>query len=206
MPSSAQMVGAYKSPIQFISGFTGSGLSAGVTSVTISGHQVGDFLLARGGNAAQSTDPTFTAGWTKICSYNCTAAGSLRVGILVYKYATTTANETVTFTGASATAAAAYSAGYVFRYVRGIGNFNTVTGVTTSASSVPTPSLTLSDTTTGISTLVLASFVGAMIGAPNSMTVTNGMAYGQLRSSWAGGNMTLSASFPVNCGIVELLN
>lgn len=204
MPSSAQMVGTFKSRIQFISGVNGSTLATGATSVTFSGHQVGDFLLAMGGSQ-QTADPTFTAGWTKICSYNAPTANP-RVGIIVYKYATSTANETVTFTG-TGTSSAQYSAGYTFRYVRGVGNSNVVTGTTAAAqTTVPSPSLTLSDTTNGTSALILASYLGFITGAPNSMTVTNGMAYGLLRNSWAGGNFTTSGLVSFNCGIVELLN
>lgn len=204
MPSAVQTIGTFKSPIQFISGFTGSTLSSAATSVTFSGQQVGDFLIAYGGSQ-QTADPTFTSGWTKICSYN-SPTGNPRVGIIVYKFATSTSNETLTFTG-TGSSASVYSGGYIFRYVRDIGNFNVVTGTTAFAqTSIPSPSLTLSDTTTGQSALFLASYLGLMTAAPNSMTVTNGMAYGLLRTSWAGGNFTTSALAAFNCGIVELLN
>lgn len=198
----SQISQSFKSRIEFVSGVNGTTLTSGVTSVTFSGHQTGDFLLAMGASQ-QTADPTVTGGWTKICSY--TATGTIRVGILVYKYATSTASDTVTFTG-TGTSTAQYSSGFIFRYVRGIGNFNTVTNTGSLGSSIPSPSLTLSDTTTGISALVLASYVGNMTAAPNSMTVSNGMAYGLLRNSWAGGNFTIATTNLFNCGIVELLN
>lgn len=202
MTSIQATIGSWKSPIQFIGGFTGSTLSSGVTSVTISGHQVGDFLFVVG-SSQQTADPSFTAGWTKITSFFST--GTLRVGVMVYKFATTTANETVTFTG-TGSSASAYSAAYVFRNVRAIGNSNVVTNIGGSASSIASPSLTLSDTTTGQSALILASYAMTMTAVPNSLTIANGMSYGLLRSSWAGGNFTVSGTNLLNCGIVELLN
>ena len=194
----------YKLPITFIGGSTGSTLVSGVTSVSFSGQQVGDVMIAMGASQ-QTTDPSFTAGWTKICSFVGSGAGALRIGTLVWKRATTTATDTLTFTG-TGSSAAIYSAGYIFRNVRDIGNFGVVnTTSTTGSTSIPSPTLTLSDTTTGQSALVAAIHTSGITAAPNSMTVSNGMAYGLLRSSWAGGNFTASNVIPIS-GIVELLN
>lgn len=193
-----------KSPIQFIGGITGSTLSSGVSSATFTGHQTGDLLIAMGGSQ-QTADPTFTSGWTKITSYNSTVT-TLRVGILVYKFASSSNNDTITFTG-TGTSTANYSAGYIFRNVRAIGNSNVVTNVgATASTTIASPSLTLSDTATGQSALVLSTYIATITAAPNSMTAINGLAYGLLRSSWAGGNFTSSGAVTAACGIVELLN
>jgi hypothetical protein len=194
----------YKLPIAFIGGFTGSTLVSGVTSVSFSGHQVGDVLIAMGGSQ-QTADPSFTAGWTKICSFVGSGSPS-RMGMWVWKRATTTATETLTFTG-TGSSAVVYSAGYIFRNVRDIGNFGVVnTASTTTTTTPPTPSITLSDTTTGQSALVVASYFSGVTAVPNAMTVANGMGYGLLRSSWAGGTMTMSGAVYNVSGIVELLN
>ena len=194
----------YKLPITFIGGSTGSALSSGVTSVSFSGQQVGDVLIAMGASQ-QATDPSFTAGWTKICSFVGSGSPS-RMGMWVWKRATTTATETLTFTG-TGSSASIYSAGYIFRNVRDIGNFGVVSTASTTTTSTPsTPSITLSDTTTGQSALVVASHFSGVTAVPNAMTVANGMGYGLLRSSWAGGTMTLSSATYNISGIVELLN
>lgn len=198
------LIGSSKSTIQFIAGISGSNLSSGVTNVTFSGHQAGDFLLAVAGTQ-QGIDPTFTDGWNKIVSYTGSSGTAQRTGIIVYKYATSSDNDIVNFTG-NGTAAAAYSAGYIFRNVRGVGNSNTVNGTTSTGTSIASPTLTLSDTTTVKSTLVLCSYAPSITAAPNSMNVANSMSYGTLRSSWAGGNFTTSIAVTLNCGIVELLN
>jgi hypothetical protein len=193
----------YKLPITFIGGITGSTLASGVTSVSFTGHQVGDVLIALGGSQ-QVGDPSFTAGWTKICSF-VGSASPFRMGMFVWKRATSTASDTLTFTG-TGTSAVAYSAGYIFRNVRDIGNFNvrsTASGTTTTTPD--TPSLTLSDTTTGQSALVVATYTATATAVPNAMTLANGMGYGLLRSSWAGGTMTTAVALNVS-GIVELLN
>jgi hypothetical protein len=197
------IIGSTKSPIQFIAGITGTALTSAVTSVTFTGHQPGDLLLAMGGSQ-QVADPSFTAGYTKICSWNNNNT-FFRVGILVYKFANSSNSDTISFTG-TGSSTLNYSAGYIFRNVRAIGNFNVInTSVNAGVTSAPSPSLTLGDTTNVKSALVLATFVPIITAAPDSLTVTNGMAYGLLRSSWAGGNFTMSAAATPCCGIVELL-
>lgn len=199
------LAGGFKLPIQFVGGITGSTLATAVTSLTFTGHQVGDVLIAMGGSQ-QTADPSFTAGWTKICSFVDSYSTSFRVGIFVWKRATTTANEVLTFTG-TGSSAVAYSAGHIFRNVRDIGNFGIVNiAVASTTTLVASPAITLSDTTTGQSALVLAHHTGTMTAAPNTMTVANGMAYGLLRSSWAGGNFTTSTGVAAISGIIELLN
>jgi len=198
--SMMSIIGSTKSRIQFIAGFSGSTLASGVTTVNFTGLSPGDFLLVMGGSQ-QIADPTFTAGWTKITSYTSTIP---RVGIFVYKWATAT-TDTITFTG-TGTSSLAYSAGYAFKNVRGVGNSAVITGQgTTLASSIPSPALTLSDTTTGGSALIVASYVASMSAAPTGLTLANGMAYGLLKSSWSATNFTSSSTY-LNCGIVELLN
>lgn len=196
------LVSSYRSPpIQFIGGILGTVLTSGVTSVTFTGHAVGDLLLVLGGSQ-QSADPSYTAGWTRITSYNST--GTLRVGIILYKWATSTGNDVITFTG-TGSSTIRYSSGHIFRNVLRIGNSNVVTGTSANGSTLPSPSLTLSDTRGG-SALVLATYNAGIGTAPNSMTVSAGMAYGLQRSSWPGGNFTTASGVNLaNCGIVELV-
>lgn len=181
----------------------GTTLSSGVTSVTFSGAPAitGHLLLALGGTQS-ITEPTFTDGWTKVCSFSST--GSLqRTGIIVYKYATSQ-TEVVTFTG-SGSSAVNYSAGVSFRNVSGIGNTATYLDNTSGLSTINSPSLTLRRTD-GSSALFLSWYAATITAAPNGLTVTNGVAYGTGYSSWAGGTFTVSGSGTGISGIVELLN
>lgn len=188
-------------PIEFVSGVIGTPLST-TTSVTFSGHRVGDFLFAWGGSQS-TTPPTFSAGWTLITSLGGTSgAGTSRAITLVYKVATTTASEVITFTG-SGSSAISYSAGYTFRNVAQVGNSNTVFNLI-GGTSYASPSLTLSRTN-GTSALILCTYSATMTAAPGGLIINSGMAYGLNQSSWGGGNLTVSGNNAALAAICELV-
>ena len=92
-----------KSPIQFIAGILGTTNTVWNSTVTITGQQPGDFLIAAGGSNT-SVDPTFTVGWTKINSSKYNSGGNIRTGISLYKIATSSASEVLTITGSGVAA------------------------------------------------------------------------------------------------------
>ena len=207
-----------KSPIQFIANTTGTVPANSNTILTFSGHQTGDFLLAIAANGSSTVGDSAiynNNGWTKIKSFanDGGGVGFRYSGVFYYKYASSTANEVLTLsTNITSGFGWPGSVGLIFRNVRSVGSSNvsnstTIYGVT----SVPTPTLTLSDTTTAKSMLVLSTY---NFTANMSMSVTGmntilnrGCLYGENRASWQGGNMTAGAGtslYPC-CGIVELL-
>lgn len=192
--------------IQFIDGFIGSALTSGVTSVTFTGHKVGDLLIAIGGSQ-QTADPTYTSGWTKITSFNNTNT-NFRVGIIVYKFATSTASETLTFTG-TGTSTAFYSSGQIFRNVTGIGASASISTAITGITPVyNTPALTLTSNK-GSSTLFGGTYVPYTTTGNNVKTNYDSGNFYILNQN---GNYTTAqaqtsgATGTGACGIVELLN
>jgi hypothetical protein len=191
-------------PIEFVNGFTGSTLVSGVSSVTFSGHQIGDLLIATGGGQ-RSTDPTFTAGWTKITSFFST--NLTRVGIIVYKFATSTANETVTFTS-TGSSSAAYSAGHIYRNVVAIGNSVARTNISVAEGDTTVPLLDLTLQKTNSTSWVYASSYIPQLASATDMTENNGQLYlASLSSNFTARTANTDGSSLVNIsGVVELLN
>ena len=200
-----------KSPIQFIANTTGTVPANSNTILTFSGHQTGDFLLAIAANAYSISDSAIynNNGWTKIKSFaNDGGSVGFRVsGVFYYKYASSTANEVLTLS--SGIIGWAGSVGLIFRNVRDVGssNVSNTTAGSPNITSIPTPTLTLSDTTTAKSMLVLSTYnFSANMSMSGMNTILNrGCLYGENKASWQGGNMTVSGGLYPNCGIVELL-
>lgn len=203
-----------KSPIQFIANTTGTIPANSNTILTFSGHQTGDFLLAIAANGSSAVNDAAiynNNGWTKIKSF-ANDGGSIGLrysGVFYYKYASSTANEVLTL---STNISPAYgwpgSVGLIFRNVRSVGSSNVSNSTSgTVAASVPTPTLSLSDTTTAKSMLVLSTYdfiVNVSVSGMNTI-LNRGCLYGENKASWQGGNMTINSSVYPCCGIVELL-
>ena len=196
-------------PIQVISTIAGTGITSGVTSVTFSGHKVGDFLLAVAGSQ-QTTDPTFTSGWTKIL--NAIGNTGTRIVIAVYKIATSTASDTVTFTG-TGTSATVYSTGMIARNVSGVGTTFSLSSSSVATTSFSTPTIQAADRS-GRSLIVWSHFnqtTTNISGTPTVTTMPNVTypAYGSylLKTlEWTVRTVTLSAnSSPIGV-LIELKN
>lgn len=87
-----------KSPIQFIAGILGTTNSVGNSTITISGQQLGDLMIA-GAGSTSTIDPTYTSGWTKINASKYNDGTSQRTGISLYKFATSSASEVLSIAG-----------------------------------------------------------------------------------------------------------
>lgn len=193
------------SPIEFVSGRLGSNLTAGVTNVTFTGHAVGDLLIATGASRT-NTAPTFTAGWTTITSWGNTISANSRTAVMVYKFATSTDNETLTFTSAAATVAFPYSAGHTFRNVTGIGNFSTHTSATASSATYNFTPLTLSATDSS-SAIYGGTFIPVTISTTVSdAIINNGHIYALNKNGTVTGAGSVTTAANPNSGLVELLN
>ena len=119
---------------------------------------------------------------------------------MVYKFSDGSA-QTLTFDSGSATASTdSYSGCLIFRNAVGVdgasGIDDNATGTT-----LAVPALTL---TRYPSTVVAFSFYDAITAAPAGWIVTNGMAYAEYLSAWAGGNFTLSATSALIGTVVEI--
>jgi hypothetical protein len=119
---------------------------------------------------------------------------------MVYKFSDGSA-QTLTFDSGSGTASAdPYSGCLIFRNAVGVdggsGINDTDTGTT-----LAVPALTL---TRYPSTVVAFSFYDAFTAAPAGWTVTNGMAYTEYLSAWAGGDFTLGATAALIGTVVEI--
>jgi len=207
-----------KSPIQFIANTTGTVPANSNTILTFSGHQTGDFLLAIAANGSSVVNDSAiynNNGWTKIKSFanDGGGAGFRYSGVFYYKYASSTANEVLTLsTNITFSFGWPGSVGLIFRNVGGVGSSNVSNSTSTSqVSLVPTPTLSLSDTTTAKSMLVLSTynFTANMVISGMNTISNRGCLYGENKASWQGGSMSSTGGgitlYPC-CGIVELLN
>lgn len=193
----------YYYPINFVGSVLGTSISAGVTSVTFTGHSTGDLLLAVGATSS-TTKPTITAGWTEILTFTNDSPFLSRCALMAYRFAPSSADTTLTFTG-SGTSAGEWSSGMTFRNVSSIGASAKVDNTANSATTtIATPALTLS-VTNGSSALALFAFRPYISASPGSLIITNGMAYGLEQSTWPAGNMTTSSNQPPISAIVELV-
>ena len=165
---------------------------AGVTSISIPATAPGDLIIAFGSNRTSTASPT-PAGWTSIATgiANPGGGGSDRSTRMVYQF-TTGGAQTLTFDGGSdGTSGDPYSGCLIFR---GASEVGTGAGVTTNATgtTLAIPTLTIDRVP---ATVIAFSFYGnAITAAPAGWTISNGMAYAEYLSAWAGGNFTLDTT------------
>jgi hypothetical protein len=180
----------------------GSTLSTGgVTTVNIPAHADGDLIIAFGSNRTATVPPT-PAGWTSIATgvANPFGTGSDRSTRMVYKFSDGSA-QTLTFDSGSADVSAdSYSGCLIFRNAVGVDGGAGIDDNTTGAT-LTVPALTL---TRYPSTVVAFSFYDGITAAPTGWIVTNGMAYAEYLSAWAGGDFTLSATAAQIGTVVEI--
>jgi hypothetical protein len=200
MPS-AQALLMEPVPIMVLS-VLGSILStAGVTTVTIPAHADGDLIIAFGSNRTATPPPT-PSGWTSIATgtANPFGTGSDRSTRMVYKFSDGSA-QTLTFDSGSSTASTdPYSGCLIFRNAVGVDGAAGIDD-NTSGATLTVPALTL---TRYPSTVVAFSFYDAFTAAPAGWIVTNGMAYAEYLSAWAGGDFTLGATAAQIGTVVEI--
>ena len=176
--------------------------TGGVTSVSIPATAAGDLIVAWGSNRTSTASPT-PAGWTSIATgvANPFGTGGDRSTRMVYQFTDGSA-QTLTFNGGSADVSTdPYSGCLIFRGASEIG-----TGAGVSSNSTGTtlaiPTLTVNRVP---ATVIAFSFFGNSItAAPAGWTITNGMAYAEYLSAWAGGNFTLSATAALIGTVVEI--
>ena len=174
---------------------------SGVTSISIPATAAGDLIIAFGSNRTNTASPT-PAGWTSIATgvANPFGTGSDRSTRMVYQF-TTGGAQTLTFDGGDdGTSTDPYSGCLIFRGASEVG-----TGAGVSSNSTGTtlaiPTLTVNRVP---ATVVAFSFYDGITAAPAGWTVTNGMAYAEYLSEWAGGNFTLGATAALIGTVVEI--
>jgi hypothetical protein len=119
---------------------------------------------------------------------------------MVYQF-TTGGAQTLTFNGGSGGSSAdPYSGCLIFR---GASQVGTGAGVSTNSTgtTLSIPSLTINRVP---ATVVVFSFYDGITAAPAGWTVTNGMAYAEYLTVWAGGNFTLSAGAAEIGTVIEI--
>ena len=176
--------------------------TGGITSISIPATAAGDLIIAFGSNRTNTASPT-PAGWASIATgtANPFGTGGDRSTRMVYQFTDGSA-QTLTFNGGSADVSAdPYSGCLIFRGASEIG-----TGAGVSSNSTGTtlaiPTLTIDRVP---ATVVAFSFFGDSItAAPAGWITTNGMAYAEYLSAWAGGNFTISATAALIGTVVEL--
>ena len=174
---------------------------SGVTSISIPATAAGDLIIAFGSNRTNTASPT-PAGWTSIATgvANPFGTGSDRSTRMVYQF-TAGGAQTLTFDGGDdGTSTDPYSGCLIFRGASEVG-----TGAGVSSNSTGTtlaiPTLTVNRVP---ATVVAFSFYDGITAAPAGWTVTNGMAYAEYLSEWAGGNFTLGATAALIGTVVEI--
>jgi hypothetical protein len=173
---------------------------AGVTTISIPATTAGDLIIAFGSNRTNDPSPT-PAGWTSIATgiANPGGGGSDRSTRMVYQF-TTGGAQTLTFDGGGTASTDPYSGCLIFRGASEVG-----TGAGVSSNSTGTtlaiPTLTVNRVP---ATVVAFSFYDAITAAPAGWTVTNGMAYAEYLTAWAGGNFTLNTTAALIGTVVEI--
>jgi hypothetical protein len=172
--------------------------TGGVTSISIPATAAGDLIIAFGSNRTSTPSPT-PAGWTSIAtgSHNSASDRSTR---MVYQFTDGSA-QTLTFDGGSSTASAdPYSGCLIFR---GASEVGTGAGVNSNSTgtSLPIPTLTVNRVP---ATVIAFSFYNGISSAPAGWTISNGMAYAEYLSAWAGANFTLDATAALIGTVVEI--
>jgi hypothetical protein len=179
--------------------------TSGVTSITIPAHEDGDLIVAFGGNRTNTASPTPT-GYTSIATgiANPVGTSSDRSDNMVYKFSNGAA-ETLTFDGGSATASTVpYSGCLIFRRAVGVDGGSGISSNSTGGT-LAVPALTLTRPPSIV--IAFSFYCGATNGitaAPAEWTVTNGMAYAEYLTAWAGGNFTLDATAALIGAVVEI--
>jgi hypothetical protein len=173
---------------------------AGVTTISIPATTAGDLIIAFGSNRTNNPSPT-PAGWTSIATgiANPGGGGSDRSTRMVYQFTTGDA-QTLTFDGGGTASTDPYSGCLIFRGASEVG-----TGAGVSSNSTGTtlaiPTLTVNRVP---ATVVAFSFYDAITAAPAGWTISNGMAYAEYLSAWAGGNFTLGDTAALIGTVVEI--
>ena len=188
-------------PVMVLSVLGSSLSTGGVTTVTIPAHADGDLIVAFGSNRTNTVPPT-PAGWTSIATGVANPGGGAndRSTLMVYKFSDGSA-QTLTFDSGSGTASTdPYSGCLIFRNAVGVDGAAGIDDNTT-GTTLTVPALTL---TRYPSTVVAFSFYDAFTAAPAGWTVTNGMAYAEYLSAWAGGDFTLGATAAQIGTVVEI--
>lgn len=175
---------------------------AGVTSISIPATAAGDLIIAFGSNRTNNPSPT-PAGWTSIATgvANPAFTGSDRSTRMVYQFTTGEA-QTLTFDGGSdGTSTDPYSGCLIFRGASEVGVGAGVDNDTAASTTLVIPGLTINRVP---ATVVVFSFYNGISAAPAGWTVTNGMAYAEYLTAWAGGNFTLGDTAAEIGTVVEL--
>ena len=172
--------------------------TGGVTSISIPATAAGDLIIAFGSNRTSTPSPT-PAGWTSIAtgSHNSASDRSTR---MVYQFTDVEA-QTLTFDGGSSTASAVpYSGCLIFR---GASEVGTGAGVNSNSTgtTLPIPTLTVNRVP---ATVIAFSFYNGIESAPAGWTISNGMAYAEYLTAWAGANFTLDATAALIGTVVEI--
>jgi hypothetical protein len=179
--------------------------AAGVTTITIPAHEDGDLIVAFGSNRTNTASPTPT-GYTSIATgvANPVGTGSDRSTRMVYKFSSGAA-ETLTFDGGSATASTVpYSGCLIFRRAVGVDGGSGISSNTTGGT-LAVPALTLTRPPSVV--IAFPFYCGATTGitaGPAGWIVTNGMAYAEYLTAWAGGNFTLDTTGALIGTVVEI--
>jgi hypothetical protein len=172
--------------------------TGGVTSIDIPATAAGDLIIAFGSNRTTTPSPT-PAGWTNIAtgSHNSASDRSTR---MVYQFTDGSA-QTLTFDGGSSTASTdPYSGCLIFRGASEIGDGAGVNSNST-GTTLTIPTLTVDRVP---ATVVVFTFYNGIESAPAGWTITNGMAYAEYLTAWAGGNFTLDATAALIGTVVEI--
>jgi hypothetical protein len=171
---------------------------AGVTSISIPATAAGDLIIAFGSNRTNTASPT-PAGWTSIATgiANPGGGGGDRSTRMVYQF-TTGGAQTLTFDGGGTASTDPYSGCLIFRGASEVGVGAGVSSNST-GTTLAIPTLTVNRVP---ATVVAFSFYDAITAAPAGWTVTNGMAYAEYLTAWAGGNFTLGDTTAAEIGTV----
>ena len=174
--------------------------AAGVTTISIPATTAGDLIIAFGSNRTNNPSPT-PAGWTSIATgvANPGGGGSDRSTRMVYQFTTGDA-QTLTFDGGGTASTDPYSGCLIFRGASEVGVGAGVSSNST-GTTLAIPTLTINRVP---ATVVAFSFYDAITAAPAGWTVTNGMAYAEYLTAWAGGNFTLNTTAALIGTVVEI--
>jgi hypothetical protein len=174
---------------------------AGVTSISIPATAAGDLIIAFGSNRTNTASPT-PAGWTSIATgiANPGGGGGDRSTRMVYQF-TTGGAQTLTFDGgADGTSTDPYSGCLIFRGASEVGVGAGVSSNST-GTTLAIPTLTVNRVP---ATVVAFSFYNAITAVPAGWTISNGMAYAEYLTTWAGGNFTLGETAALIGTVVEI--
>jgi hypothetical protein len=171
---------------------------SGITSISIPATAAGDLIIAFGSNRTSTPSPT-PAGWTSIAtgSHNSASDRSTR---MVYQFTDGSA-QTLTFDGGSSTASAdPYSGCLIFRGASEVGTGDGVSNNST-GTTLAIPGLTVNRVP---ATVIAFTFYNGIESAPAGWTISNGMAYAEYLTVWAGANFTLDATAALIGTVVEI--